>query len=57
MSDTLGNHFQATPYLGLHAYASPNFFGSLRAGYRLLPGQLEQLGGLHFAAAVDFSIW
>lgn len=57
ISDTLGSHFQTTPYLGLHAYASPNFFGSLRGGYRLLPGELERLGGLHLSAAVDFSIW
>jgi hypothetical protein len=57
ISDTLGNHFQTTPYLGVHAFASPNLFASVRGGYRLLPGELERLGGLHVAGAVEFSIW
>ncbi|HEX2733869.1 MAG TPA: hypothetical protein VHM70_19805 [Polyangiaceae bacterium] len=56
-SDTLGNHFQATPYLGVHLFASPNLFTSLRVGYRMLPGQLEQLGGLQASGSLEFSVW
>jgi hypothetical protein len=57
MQDDLGSHFQSTPYLGLHLYSSPNMFVTARAGYRLVPANLEELGGAHFSLAADLSVW
>jgi hypothetical protein len=56
-SKHLGSHFQTTPHLGIHAYTSPNLFVNLRAGYRLVPGEMDRLAGLHVAATVDLSVW
>jgi hypothetical protein len=55
--DDFGSRFQSTPYLGLHLFSDRNLFISTRFGYRLVPAELERLGGLHFAASADFSIW
>jgi hypothetical protein len=56
-SEATGGHFQALPYAGLHLYSSPNIFMNLRAGYRIVPGSVEQLGGWHLGATLDYSIW
>jgi hypothetical protein len=53
----MGAHFQTTPYLGVHFYSNPNVFLSGRAGYRLVPTDLETLGGWHASVGGDFSIW
>ena len=53
----LGAHFQATPYLGLHVYATPRVFLGARAGYRLVPRRIDELAGLHAGLNVNFSIW
>lgn len=55
--DTLGTHFQTSPYLGLHVYSSPNVFINARFGYRLVPNQIERLGGWHFNVSADLSVW
>jgi hypothetical protein len=55
--DDFGSRFQSTPYLGLHLFSDRNLFVSTRLGYRLVPAELERLGGLHFGASADFSIW
>jgi hypothetical protein len=52
----MGSHFQATPYLGMHFYSDPNIFLSGRVGYRLVPTDLETLGGWHASVGGDFSI-
>lgn len=57
VSKPLGGHFQTTPHLGLHAYASPNLFVNLRVGYRLVPGEMDRLGGLQLGGTVNFSVW
>lgn len=53
----LGAHFQATPYLGVHAYANSHVFVGLRGGYRLVPRRIDELAGFHAGLAVDFSVW
>ncbi|MBN1611762.1 MAG: putative Ig domain-containing protein [Polyangiaceae bacterium] len=53
----MGAHFQSTPYVGAHFYSNPNVFLSGRAGYRLVPTDLETLGGWHASVSGDFSIW
>ncbi len=55
--DDLGTHFQTTPHAGVHVFSSPNLFVNVRGGYRLVPGELERLGGFHGAATLDFSVW
>ena len=55
--DEYGARFHATPYFGIHLFSSPNIFLSTRLGYRLVPSDLENLGGLHAGATFDFSIW
>lgn len=55
--DELGSRFQTTPYVGLHLYTSPNLFANLRGGYRLVPSELDRLGGWHVALTGDFSVW
>ncbi len=55
--DSLGAHFQSRSHLGLHAYSSPNVFVNARAGYRLVPSQIEHLGGWHFNISADLSVW
>ena len=53
----MGAHFQSTPYLGVHFYSNPNVFLTGRVGYRLVPTDLETLGGWHASVGGDFSIW
>jgi hypothetical protein len=55
--DEMGSHFQVVPFAGLHAYSSPNLFVNLRGGYRLVPDELERLGGWHASATVNVSVW
>jgi hypothetical protein len=55
--DDFGARFHATPYFGIHLFSSPNIFLSTRLGYRLVPSDLEHLGGLHAGLNFDFSIW
>ncbi len=55
--DELGARFQSTPYLALHFYSSPNLFVTARAGYRLVPADLERLGGAHYGLTADLSVW
>src|SRR5690606_5926495 len=51
----LGAHFQATPYLGLHLYASPHVFIGVRTGYRLVPRRIDELAGIHTGLNLSFS--
>lgn len=53
----MGSHFQSTPYLGVHFYSNPNVFVSGRGGYRLVPTDIETLGGWHASIGGVFSIW
>jgi hypothetical protein len=55
--DRIGDHLQATPYVGLHIYSNPNIFVGARFGYRLVPSDLERYGGWHGSLGADFSIW
>ncbi len=57
VQDKIGSPFQSTPYLGMHVYSSPNVFISARGGYRLVPRDLERLGGWHVGLSGDFSVW
>lgn len=57
IQDDIGAKFQSTPYLGLHFYSNRNVFLTGRGGYRLVPTELERLGGWHASFMADFSIW
>ncbi len=57
ISEATGGYFQTVPYAGLHVYSSPNVFVNLRGGYRLVPSAIERLGGAHFGATLDYSVW
>jgi Putative Ig domain len=53
----LGSRFQATPYLGAHLYADRNVFVGARLGYRVVPSQIDELGGIHAAVNANVSVW
>jgi hypothetical protein len=55
--DQMGGRFQVVPFAGVHAYSSPNLFINLRGGYRLVPADMEHLGGWHVSATVNLSVW
>jgi hypothetical protein len=57
IQDEVGSRFQSTPYVALHFYSHRNVFLTARAGYRLVPTELERLGGWHLGLTGDFSIW
>lgn len=52
-----GSHFQSTPYVALHLFSNQNVFVNARAGYRIVPSDMERLAGLHASATADFSVW
>lgn len=57
MQDEIGAHFQSTPFVALHLFSNQNVFINARAGYRIVPADMDRLGGFHAAATADFSVW
>lgn len=55
--DDFGSRFQATPYFGFHLFSDPNLFVSARGGYRMVPSDMEHVGGAHAGANLNFSVW
>ena len=55
--DDFDSRFQATPYFGFHVFSDPNFFVSARGGYRMVPSDMERVGGMHAGANLNFSVW
>lgn len=55
--ETFDSRFQATPYFGFHVFSDPNLFVSARGGYRMVPSDMEHVGGLHAGANLNFSVW
>jgi hypothetical protein len=55
--DNFGSRFHATPYFGFHIFSDPNLFVSARGGYRMVPSDMEHVGGMHAGANLNFSVW
>jgi hypothetical protein len=55
--EAFDSRFQATPYFGFHLFSDPNLFVSARGGYRMVPSDMEHVGGLHAGANLNFSVW
>ncbi|MDQ2646536.1 MAG: Ig-like domain-containing protein [Myxococcota bacterium] len=55
--EAFDSRFHATPYFGFHVFSDPNLFVSARGGYRMVPSDMEHVGGLHAGANLNFSVW
>jgi len=55
--DTFDSRFQATPYFGFHIFSDPNLFLSARGGYRMVPSDMDHVGGAHAGVNFNFSVW